>query len=69
MKSLEYRLSCGVEDSLAAELGKEDFEREANECYNGFVVKSRLERVPNKAVKCNEFVCDEEFQKVPTLVY
>ena len=57
-KSLEDRLSRAVEggDSVAIDLAKGDLEHEASERYKGFVVRNRLKRVPNKAVKCNAFM-------------
>ena len=64
VKSLEDRLSrAGEGDSLAVDLAKGDLERKASERYKGFVVRSRLSRVPNKAVKRNAFAREEEFRK------
>ena len=53
------------EDSLAIDLAERDFEREATECYKGFVVRSRLKSVPNEAVKCNAFAREEEVRRFP----
>ena len=66
-KSLHDRLSRTVEtgDSLAVDLARRDLEREASECYKGFVVRTRLKRVPNVAVKCNAFMREEEVRKFP----
>ncbi len=47
----------GSGNSLAVYLAK----REANERYKGFVVRSRLSRVHNAAVKRNTFVREEVF--------
>ena len=51
-------------DSLAVDLGRWDLECEASELYKGFVSKSRLTRVFNKAVKCNAFMCEEEVRYI-----
>ena len=40
-------------DSLAVDLALRDLEREASERYKGFVVRTGLKRVFNKAVKCS----------------
>ena len=66
-KSLEDRLSRAVEgeDSVAIDLAKGDLEREASERYKGFVVRNRLKRVPNEAVKCNAFLRKEEWRRFP----
>ena len=50
---------------LAIELARWDIEREASERYIGFVVRSRLKRVPNEAVKCNAFAHEEEARWFP----
>ena len=57
-KSLDDRLSQAVEkrDSLAIDLARQDLEREARERYKGFVVRSRLKRASNKAMKCKAFM-------------
>ena len=52
-------------DSLAADLARQDFEREASERYKDFVVRSRLKRVPNEAVKCDVFARKEEVRRIP----
>ena len=41
------------EDSLTIELARRDLERKTSERYKGFVVRSRLKRVLNEAVKSN----------------
>ena len=51
-------------DSLNVELTRSDIEREASERYKGFVVRSRLKRVLNEAVKSNTTAC-EEVRKFP----
>ena len=48
-----------MEDSLAVDLTRRDLERKASESYKGFVVRSRLKRVPNEAVKCGAFTRKE----------
>ena len=64
-KSLDDRLSRAVErgNSLAIDLARQDLERQARECYKGFVVRARLKRVPNEAVKCNAFAHEEEVRE------
>ena len=64
-KSLEDRISRVVEggDSVAIDLAKGDLERKASECYKGFVVRNRLKRVPNEAMKCNAFLRKEELRR------
>ena len=52
-------------DSVAIDLAKGDLEREASERYKGFVVRNRLKRVPNEAVKCNAFMRKEELRRFP----
>ena len=66
-KSLEDRLSRAVEggDSVAIDLAKGDLEFKASERYKGFVVRNRLKRVPNEAVKCNAFMRKEELRRFP----
>ena len=66
-KSLEDRLSQAVarEDSVAVDLAKGNLEREASERYKGIVVRNRLKRVPNEAVKCNAFMRKEELRRFP----
>ena len=46
-------------DALAIDLVKRDLQCEATKCYKGFIVRSRLKRVLNEAVKCNT-LADEE---------
>ena len=64
-KSLDDRLSRAVEsgDSLAVDQASCYLEREVSERYKGFVVRSRLKRVPNEAVKCGTFVRKEEVRR------
>ena len=66
-KSLENKLSRAVEsgDSLAVDLARRDLEREASEYYKGYIVRSRLKRVLNEAVKCNASARDEEVRRFP----
>ena len=54
-KSIDDRLSRAVAggDSLTVELARGDLERESSERYKGHVVRSRLKRVLNEAVKSN----------------
>ena len=54
-KSIDKRLSRPVawEDSLGIQLARRDLERKSSECYKGYVVRSRVRRVPNEAVKTN----------------
>ena len=47
-------------DSLAMDLTKKDLECKASKHYKGFVVRSKLKRVPNEAMKCNVFMPEEE---------
>ena len=70
MKYLKDKLSRAVEggDSLAAEQAKEDLEREASERYKGFVVRSRLEKVPNETE--TQRICSRGIvSRVPVSVY
>ena len=62
-KSIADRLSWAVAGggySLTAELARKDLER-----YKGFIVRSRLKRVLNEAVKSNTSACEEEVQRFP----
>ena len=62
-KSTEDRLSrtvTGGEESLNIELARRDLERETSEHYKWFVVRSRLKRVLNEAVKLNVTAHEEE---------
>ena len=66
-KSLDDRLSRAVEvgESVAVDLARRDLEREASERFKGFVVKNRLKRVSNEAVRCNAFMREEELRRFP----
>ena len=65
-KSLEDKLSWTVEgDSLAEELTRRDLKREDSERNKGYVVRSRLKRVPKEAVKCNALAREEEVRRFP----
>ena len=50
-------------DSLTVELARRDLEHETSERYKGFVVRSRLKRVLNEAVKSNATACEEEVRR------
>ena len=50
--------------SLVVDLIERDLEYEAHDRCKGFVVRSRLKRVPDEAMKCN-FVREEEMQRFP----
>ena len=65
-KSIDDRLSRAVVggNSLGVELARRDLERESSERYKGHVVRSRLRRVPNEAVKSNATV-REEMRRFP----
>ena len=65
-KSIDNRLSRAVagEDSLNVELARGDLERESSERYKGYVVRSRLKRVLNEAVKTNA-TAREEVRRFP----
>ena len=52
-------------ESLTVELARRDLERESSERYKGFVVRSRLKRVLNEAVKMNATACEEEVRRFP----
>ena len=66
-KSIDDRLSRAVAggDSLGVELARRDLERESSERYKGSVVRSRLKRVLNEAVKSNPTAHEEEVQRFP----
>ena len=66
-KSFEDRISQAVEggDSVAIDLAKGDLERETSKRYKGFVVRNRLKRVSNEAVKCSTFMRKEELRRFP----
>ena len=50
-------------DSLGIELARRDLEIESSERYKGYVVRSRLRRVPNEAVKTNATAHEEEVRR------
>ena len=50
-------------DSLAVDLASRDLEREVSERYKGFVVRNRLKRVSNEAVRFNAFMREEELRR------
>ena len=52
-------------DSLNVELATRDLERKTSERYKGFVVRSRLKRVPNEAEKSNETAREEGVRRFP----
>ena len=52
-------------DSLGVELARKDLERESSERYKGSVVRSRLKRVLNEAVKSNATAREEEVRRFP----
>ena len=64
-KSLEDKPSRAVEvgDSLAIDLARWYLERETSECNKGYVIRSRLKRVPNEAVKCNALAHEEKVRR------
>ncbi len=66
-KSIDDRLSRAVAggDSLNVELARGDLERESSERYKGYVVRSRLKRVLNEAVKTNATAREEEVRGFP----
>ena len=66
-KSIDDRLSRAVAggDSLTVELARGDLERESSERYKGHVVRSRLKRVLNDAVKSNAAAREEEVRRFP----
>ena len=47
-------------NSLTIELARGDLEHENSKCYKGYVVRSRLRRVLNEAVKTNTIAREEE---------
>ena len=59
------RAVAGGGDSLGVELARRDLERESSERYKGAVVRSRLKRVLNEAVKSNAIAREEEVQRFP----
>ena len=52
-------------DSLAIYLAGRDFEREAGKRYKGFVVRTRLKKISDEAMRCNAFMREEEFRRFP----
>ena len=52
-------------DSLGVELARRDLERKSSERYKGSVVRSRLKRVLNEAVKSNATAREEEVRRFP----
>ena len=67
-KSIDDRLSravAGVGESLGVELAWRDIERESSERYKGSVVRSRLKRVLNEAVKSNATAREKEVRRFP----
>ena len=66
-KSIDDRHSRAVAggDSLGVELARRDLERESSERYKGSVVRSRLKRVLNEAVKSNATAREEEVRRFP----
>ena len=67
VKSIDDRLSRAVAggDSITVELARRDLEGESSERYKGFVVRSRLKRVPKKTVKTNAITREEEVRRFP----
>ena len=51
--------------SLAVDLVRQDLECEASVRYKGYMVRSRLKKVPNKAVKCNTSTHEEKVRRFP----
>ena len=60
---MEDGLSRG--NSLNIELARGDLERKTSERYKGFVLRSRLKRVLNEAVKSNATALEEEVRRFP----
>ena len=52
-------------DSLTIELARGDLGRESSKRYKGYVVRSRLKRVLNEAVKMNATAREEEVRRFP----
>ena len=52
-------------DSLTVELARGNLQRESSECYKGHVVRSRLRRVLNEAVKSNATAREEKVRRFP----
>ena len=55
-------------DSLTVELARRDLECETSEHYKGFVVRARLKRVLNEAVKSNASAREEELLRFPICI-
>ena len=53
-------MAGGRVDSLTVEQARRDLEHKTSECYKRFVVRSRLKRIPNEAVKSNATAHEEE---------
>ena len=57
--------------SLAVDLDRRDLEHEASGRYKRYIVRSRLKRVPHKAMKSNALAREEEerrfFQYIESL--
>ena len=66
-KSVDDRLSRALAggDSLGVELTRRDLERESSERYKEHVVRCRLRRVFNEAVKSNATAREEEVRRFP----
>ena len=66
-KSIEDRLSRAVAggESLNVELARGDLERESSERYKGYVVRSRLKRVLNEAVKTTRLRVKKKYEGSP----
>ena len=64
-KSLEGRLSRGysLAVDLAVDQARKDLEREVSKHYKDFVVRNRIKRVSNEAMRCNAFMHKEELRK------
>ena len=64
-KALDDRLSEWRRgDSLAVDLVR-NLEHEASKHYRGFIVRSRLKKVPNEAEEWNSYVCEGETRRFP----
>ena len=50
---------------MAVQLARRDLESKTSERYKGFVVRSRLKRVLNEAVKSNVTAREEEVRRFP----
>ena len=63
-KTLEDKLFRAMKGGFP-HLARWDLEREASKRCNGYVVRLRLKRVPNEAVKYNAFALEEEVRRFP----